>query len=105
LELFSFEHVYQVVCLVPRGRVTTYGAVARYLGSAKSARTVGWAMNDCRSDVPAHRVVNREGTLTGMRHFGGENMQNLLEAEGIKIENNKIVDFERIFWDPNIELG
>jgi len=105
---FSFEHVYQVVCLVPFGRVTTYGAIARYLGTAQSARMVGWAMNDCRRcsiHVPAHRVVNRQGLLTGKFHFGGDNMQNLLEAEGIKVINNKIVNFERHFWDPNIELG
>ena len=107
-ETFNFEHVYQLVCLVPFGRVTTYGAIARYLGSAQSARMVGWAINGCsRRDapIPAHRVVNRHGTLTGKQYFGSDNMQQLLEAEGIKIENSKIVDFERIFWDPNIELG
>ena len=88
--------------------VTTYGSVARYLGSAQSARMVGWAMNACRQSatpVPAHRVVNRQGQLTGKQHFGDNNMQQQLEAEGIQVENNKVVDFERIFWDPNIELG
>ena len=105
MESFSFEHVYQVVCLVPFGRVTTYGAIARYLGSAQSARMVGWAMNSCRHGVPAHRVINRQGLLTGKCHFGGDNMQQLLEAEGILIKNNQVVEFERLFWDPNVELG
>ena len=108
MEFFSFEHVYQVVCLVPFGRVTTYGAIARYLGSAQSARMVGWAMNACRqctTPVPAHRVVNRQGLLTGKQHFGGDHMQQLLEAEGIRIVNHKVTDFERLFWDPNINLG
>ena len=105
MESFSFEHVYQVVCLVPYGRVTTYGAIARYLGSAQSARMVGWAMNACHQYVPAHRVINRQGLLTGKHHFGGDNMQQLLEAEGIKVKNNKVVDFDKLFWDPNIELG
>ncbi len=108
MEAFSFEHVYQVVCLVPYGRVTTYGAIARYLGSAQSARMVGWAMNACHqyeAKVPAHRVINRQGLLTGKHHFGGDTMQQLLEAEGIVVENNKVVNFERLFWDPNVELG
>ena len=102
MESFSFEHVYQVVRLVPYGRVTTYGAIARYLGSAQSARMVGWAMNACPQYVPAHRVVNRKGFLTGKQHFDGDNMQQLLEAEGIQVINNRIVDFERLFWDPYI---
>jgi len=102
MESFSFEHVYQVVRLVPYGRVTTYGAVARYLGSAKASRKVGWAMNGCCESVPAHRVVNRKGLLTGKSHFGGDNMQKLLEAEGVRIENSKVVDFELLFWDPNV---
>ena len=104
LESFSFEHVYQVVRLVPYGRVTTYGAIARYLGSAQSSRLVGWAMNGCPECVPAHRVVNRQGLLTGKHHFGGDNMQQLLEAEGIQVKNNKLVDFERVFWNPNVSL-
>lgn len=105
MESFSFEHVYQVVCLVPHGRVTTYGAIARFLGSAQSARMVGWAMNVCHHYVPAHRVTNRQGLLTGKTHFDSDNMQQLLEAEGIKVENNRVVDFEKLFWDPNVELG
>lgn len=105
---FSFEHVYQVVRLVPDGRVTTYGAIARYLGSAQSARMVGWAMNSSKlheEPVPAHRVVNHAGMLTGKDFFGESIMQQLLEAEGIKVRNDKIVDFDEVFWDPNIELG
>jgi len=108
MESFSFEHVYQTVCLVPRGRVTTYGAIARYLGSPQSARMVGWAMKVChqyKTPVPAHRVINRQGLLTGKSHFGGDQMQQLLEAEGIQVKNNQVVDFERLFWDPNMELG
>lgn len=108
MESFSFEHVYQVVRLVPYGRVTTYGAIARYLGPAQSARMVGWAMNACKQSaaaVPAHRVVNRQGALTGKSHFGNDNMQELLEAEGIRIENNRVADFGRLFWNPLTELG
>ena len=105
LEPFNFEHVHQVVCLVPFGRVTTYGAIARYLGYAKSARMVGWAMNACKQSVPAHRVVNRQGALTGKSHFSNNNMQQLLEAEGIRVKNNKVMDFKQLFWDPYIELG
>ena len=104
--MFSFEFVYQVVRLVPYGRVTSYGAIARYLGSSMSSRMVGWAMNASHlQDVPAHRVVNRNGLLTGRHHFGGDNMQKFLEAEDIVVENNKVVDFKNLFWDPNIELG
>ncbi len=105
---FSFEHVYQVVRLVPYGRVTTYGAIAKYLGSAQSSRMVGWAMNSSHlhdEPVPAHRVVNRNGLLTGKLHFGGDNMQRSLEAEGIVVKKDKVVDFEKLFWDPNLELG
>jgi len=105
LESLNFAHVYQVVCLVPYGRVTTYGAIARYLGSAQLARMVGWAMNGCPQNVPAHRVINRQGLLSGKNHFGDSNMQLLLEAEGIRIKNDKVVDFEHLFWDPAIELG
>jgi methylated-DNA-protein-cysteine methyltransferase-like protein len=105
---FSFEHVYQVVRLVPYGRVTTYGAIARYLGSAQSSRMVGWAMNNSHLHelpVPAHRVVNRIGLLTGKHFFGEGRMQQLLEEEGMIIKKDKIVDFDKFFWDPNIELG
>lgn len=103
-----FEKVYDVVRQIPYGRVTSYGAIARYLGAARSARMVGWAMNvsDKNEDVPAHRVVNRAGLLTGKHHFDGTNlMQQLLENEGIKVLNHQIVNFEKHFWDPWKELG
>ena len=103
-----FKQVYEVAQLIPFGRVTSYGAIAKYLGSAQSARVVGWAMNDSHLSsefVPAHRVVNRNGVLTGKHHFGNSNtMKQLLENEGIKIENDKIVDFQKHFWDPMKEL-
>lgn len=102
-----FEKVYKVAAQIPKGRVTSYGAIAKYLGSAKSARMVGWAMNASknRDDVPAHRVVNRNGMLTGKSHFGGSNaMQQLLEAEGVKVKELKIINFESVFWDPFKEL-
>lgn len=103
-----FEKVYEVVRKIPPGRVTSYGAIARYLGSSSSARMVGWAMNHSHNiaDVPAHRVVNRQGRLTGKHHFGGPRvMQQLLESEGINITNDQIVNFKDIFWDPAKELG
>lgn len=103
-----FEKVYEVAKHIPYGRVTSYGAIAKYLGAARSARMVGWAMNGASAmeDVPAHRVVNRVGVLTGKHHFGGTNMmQQLLENEGIKVEENQIVDFEQHFWDPAKELS
>ena len=102
-----FERVYEVVRQVPYGRVTSYGAIAMYLGAARSARMVGWAMNGSHShDVPAHRVVNRVGLLSGKHHFGGTNlMQQLLENEGIKVKDNKIINFNKYFWDPVKELG
>lgn len=103
-----FEMVYEVARQIPRGRVTSYGAIARYLGTARSARMVGWAMNGSggMEDVPAHRVVNRKGLLTGKFHFDGINlMQQLLENEGIDVVNNQVVDFEKYFWDPAVELG
>ncbi|RZJ26566.1 MAG: MGMT family protein, partial [Flavobacterium sp.] len=92
---------------IPHGRVTSYGAIAKYLGSAQSSRMVGWAMNASGlKDVPAHRVVNRVGLLTGKHHFDGTNlMQQLLESEGIVIKDNKIVDFGACFWDPMTELS
>ena len=102
-----FERVYDVVRLIPHGRVTSYGAIAKFLGAARSARMVGWAMNAChgRDDVPAHRVVNRVGLLSGKHHFEGTNlMQQLLENEGVKVKENKIVKFEKYFWDPAKEL-
>ncbi|GGW47186.1 MGMT family protein [Arenibacter certesii] len=102
-----FEKVYAVVRKIPYGRVTSYGAIAKYLGMARSARMVGWAMNNAHAmeDVPAHRVVNRKGLLTGKHHFEGTNlMQQLLENEGIKVVDDQIVDFENFFWDPMKEL-
>ncbi len=98
-----FERVYNVARLIPFGRVTSYGAIAKYLGAARSARMVGWAMNACggREDVPAHRVVNRKGILTGKHHFQGTNlMQQLLESEGIEVVDNQIQNLDDIFWDP-----
>jgi methylated-DNA-protein-cysteine methyltransferase-like protein len=103
-----FERVYKVAQCIPRGRITTYGAIAGYLGSRGSARMVGWAMNASHSShvsVPAHRVVNRNGILTGKHHFGSPGiMQRLLENEGIAVEDDKIVDFGNYFWDPSKEL-
>lgn len=103
-----FQDVYDVARLIPHGRVTSYGAIAKYLGVARSARVVGWAMNGAVSqyDVPAHRVVNRAGLLTGKNHFATPTlMQELLESEGIRIQENRVVQFENIFWDPMKELG
>lgn len=100
-----FERVYAVVRQIPYGKVTSYGAIARAIGSGRSARMVGWAMNAShnRDDVPAHRVVNRNGLLTGKHHFKGTNlMQQLLENEGIVVEDNRIVDFEKHYWEPEI---
>lgn len=102
-----FEKVYDIVRQIPEGKVTSYGAIAKALGSARSARMVGWAMNAShgRDDVPAHRVVNRIGMLSGKHHFDGTNlMQQLLENEGIEVINNQIVDFEKHFWQPEIGL-
>lgn len=104
-----YQRVYDVCTRIPSGRVTTYGAIARYLGSPGAARMVGWAMNQSHtatSYIPAHRVVNRVGLLTGKHHFdGSELMQELLENEGAIIENNRISNFEHMFWDPMEELG
>lgn len=100
-----FEAVYEVVRLIPPGRVTSYGAIAAFLGSKQSARMVGWAMNQAPPDVPAHRVVNQQGLLTGRHHFKPpERMQALLEAEGITIAQDQVQAFERLFWDPASEL-
>ncbi|OYX23098.1 MAG: cysteine methyltransferase [Flavobacteriales bacterium 32-35-8] len=101
-----FDKVYEVAKLIPYGKVTSYGAIANYLGAARSARMVGYAMNgSVGKDVPAHRVVNRNGVLTGKHHFDGTNlMQQLLESEGVKVINNQIQDFETVFWDPAKEL-
>lgn len=102
-----FEKVYSVAKQIPYGRVTSYGAIATYLGAARSARMVGWAMNASHTNetIPAHRVVNRKGLLTGKHHFDGTNlMQQLLENEGIVIKENQIQNFKSVFWDPSIEL-
>ena len=101
----GFEAIYEVVKLIPSGRVTSYGAIAKYLGTG--ARMVGWAMNAAHTlpEVPAHRVVNRNGLLTGKFHFETPTaMQEALENEGIKIENDKVQDFGKVFWDPSVEL-
>jgi len=104
-----FEKVYAVVRMIPYGRVSTYGAIAAYLGTRGSARMVGWAMNashTARENVPAHRVVNRQGLLTGKHHFGAPHiMQQLLESEGITVVEDRIVDFKKHFWDPAKEMG
>ncbi|MDA0177653.1 Methylated-DNA-[protein]-cysteine S-methyltransferase [Mesoflavibacter sp. HG96] len=104
--LSFYEKVYEVARLIPYGRVTSYGAIASYLGAKRSARLVGYAMNGSHNkDVPAHRVVNRKGLLTGKHHFEGTNlMQQLLESEGIKVKENQIRDFETVFWDPQKHL-
>lgn len=102
-----FENVFDVVRQIPHGKVTSYGSIAKYLGSAKSSRTVGYAMNASHQLIPkiaAHRVVNRNGMLTGKHHFGGDVMQQSLEAEGLVIIEDKIQDFSKHYWDPNIEL-
>lgn len=103
-----FELVYDIVRQIPRGRVTSYGAVAAALGTKLSARMVGWAMNASHAlhDVPAHRVVNRQGLLTGKMHFAyPEQMQELLEKEGVKVVDDQVQDFDKRFWDPAKELG
>ena len=104
-----FENVYEVARLIPKGRVTSYGAIAKYLGTGKSARTVGYAMNDAGRQVPpvpAHRVVNRNGMLSGKHHFGSTDaMQKLLEREKVKVTKDIVVDFKKLFWDPSIELN
>lgn len=104
--LSFFDQVYEVAKQIPVGRVTSYGAIAKYLGASKSARMVGYAMNgSAGKDVPAHRVVNRLGLLTGKFHFEGSNhMQQLLESEGVKVANNQVQDFKKVFWDPSKEL-
>lgn len=103
-----FTRVYDVVRLIPAGRVTSYGAIAAYLGAPRSSRAVGYAMNAAHShtDVPAHRVVNRIGLLTGKHHFQGTNlMQQLLENEGVVVVNNQVQDFKMVYWNPVLELG
>lgn len=101
-----FEKVYKVVRQIPYGKVTTYGAIAKAIGAAKSARTVGYAMNASHAmeDVPAHRVVNRNGVLTGKHHFPGTHvMQQMLEAEGVEVKNDQIINFENHLWTPKVQ--
>jgi len=103
-----FESVYQVARLIPAGRVTSYGAIAAFLGTKGSSRMVGWAMQACgkaKPPVPAHRVVNRQGLLTAKAHFGGNLMQQLLESEGVKVVDDQVQDFKKLYWDPSIELA
>lgn len=102
-----FQSVYEIVWKIPFGKVTSYGAIAKCLGAAKSSRIIGWAMNASHAikGIPAHRVVNRNGVLTGKFHFENPNMmQDLLAKEGIQVIDDKIVNFSKIFWDPSIEL-
>mgnify|MGYP006125562705 FL=1 len=102
-----FQNVFGVVRLIPKGRVTNYGAIAKYLGSPRSSRMVGWAMNAAHnySDIPAHRVVNRIGMLTGKNHFSSpDEMQKLLQKEGVFVNNDQVECFSKIFWDPMVEL-
>lgn len=102
-----FKRVHEVAKLIPEGRVTSYGAIAQYLGAKSSARVVGWAMNASHGDmsIPAHRVVNRLGMLSGKYHFEGVNlMQQLLESEGVKVVENQVQNFKELFWDPTKEL-
>ena len=104
-----FELVYEVARQIPKGRVTSYGAIATCLGTKLSARMVGWAMNGAhhvKPKIPAHRVVNRNGMLSGKAHFGpGDTMANLLRKEGIQVKDDVVTDFKKVFWDPTIELG
>jgi len=104
-----FQRVYEVTNLIPEGRVTSYGAIAKCLGSPQSSRMVGWALNSTKhlpEWIPAHRVVNRNGMLTGKMHFPGrETMKELLESEGVKVQDDTIVEFDNLFWDPSRELN
>jgi methylated-DNA-protein-cysteine methyltransferase-like protein len=107
-ESHIYDRIYDITCLIPEGRVTTYGAIARAIGSSQSSRLVGYALNNCHQlekFIPAHRVVNRNGLLTGKHHFGGEHvMQQLLESEGIEVVDDKVIRFTELFWDPMKEL-
>jgi methylated-DNA-protein-cysteine methyltransferase related protein len=106
VQLNKFDDIYQVVRLIPAGRVTSYGAIAEYIGLKSGARFVGWAMNACHADptIPAHRVVNSQGLLTGKFYFGEQRMQQLLESEGVLVKNDKILNFKAHFWRPMHEL-
>jgi methylated-DNA-protein-cysteine methyltransferase-like protein len=103
-----YDEVYQVVRLIPKGRVTSYGAIAEYLGTKGSSRMVGYAMGACggiHPPVPAHRVVNRNGLLSGKFHFGGDTMEQLLAGEGIEVKDNQVQNFREVFWSPSAELA
>jgi len=103
-----FEKVYQVARLIPKGRVTSYGAIASYLGTKGSSRMVGYAMQACGKEqppVPAHRVVNRQGLLTAKQHFGGDRMAQILESEGVHVKDDQVQNFKQVFWDPEVELA
>lgn len=101
-----FKNVYDVVRLIPKGRVTSYGAIAAYLGAKSSSRMVGWAMHGCPKGVPAHRVVNRNGLLTGKHHFKtADAMEKLLKKEGVHVIDDKVQNFKKHFWDPAEALG
>ncbi|QHS55137.1 MGMT family protein [Mucilaginibacter sp. 14171R-50] len=103
-----FDNVYDVVRQIPRGRVTSYGAIAAYLGSKQSSRIVGYAMMACGTaspPVPAHRVLNKQGLLTGKFHFGGNTMEQMLQSEGVEVVDNQVQNFKALFWDPAIELA
>lgn len=103
-----YDSVYQVVRLIPSGRVTSYGAIASYLGTKGSSRMVGYAMQACGNanpPVPAHRVVNRQGLLTAKFHFGGDRMAEMLRSEGIEVDGDQVQDFKKVFWEPAIELA
>lgn len=106
-DLNFYDMVYQVVRLIPQGRVTSYGAIAAYLGTKGSSRMVGYAMQACGKEnppVPAHRVVNRQGLLTAKFHFGGDRMAEMLRSEGVEVVEDQVQDFKKVFWDPAIEL-
>ncbi len=109
LERSFFERVYEVTRQIPYGRITTYGSIARYISMGRAARMVGWALNNSHhlpDFIPAHRVVNRNGVLTGKHHFGNTNtMSQLLENEGIRVEDDRVIHFEKHYWDPQKELG
>jgi methylated-DNA-protein-cysteine methyltransferase related protein len=94
------KDIYAITRLIPEGRVTSYGAIARALEQSRRVRVVGWAMNQSPEDVPAHRVVNRNGLLTGRQFFGGTRMQELLQSEGVQVEENKVLNFKKVFWNP-----
>lgn len=108
-EISFYEKVYAVVRMIPLGRVTTYGAIAKYLGTAQSSRLVGWGMNNAHGilpEIPAHRVVNRIGMLSGKAHFSSPNrMQALLKSEGVLVIDDQVQNFEQIFWDPSLALN